>query len=252
VCAHELRRVGFEVDSASTAGDAIAVAPTSGWDAAVVDQSLPDMAGTDLVRALRARGLTVPFIIVSATLTTRTTVAAMRLGASEVFDKPVVLDDLRAALLRAIEQKVMARPGRPRANGSHSTVERWASSVVKACHADDDPRTLQDWARVAGMSYTSLRELCRILGIRAHDARDLARMLRAVRCARLERCLPEAFLDVGDTRTVHVLYARAGLTAMDRADSLSIEEFLARQRFVDIRHPAVQALRAKLSTADVA
>jgi hypothetical protein len=117
---------------------------------------------------------------------------------------------------------------------------------VCVCQADRDPKTLQEWAHLAGLSYTSLRELCRMLGIRAHDARDLARMLRVLMLARRQRCPATVFLDVRDQRTLRLLLARAGLESPEVAMNRSLDEFLKGQRFVDARHPALRALRAAL------
>src|SRR6266545_2113274 len=97
-----LRMAGLEVEIASTAAEAIARAPTSRWDAAVIDLRLPDMSGTDLVRTFQATGVVVPFIVMSGFMTTQATVEAMRLGASEVLDKPVDVNNLCAAVLHTI------------------------------------------------------------------------------------------------------------------------------------------------------
>jgi len=54
-------------------------------------------------------------------------------------------------------------------------------------------------ATCAGVSYSSLRECCGLVGIRPHDARDLTRMLRAVIQSRRQGCAPDVLLDVSDT-----------------------------------------------------
>lgn len=128
-----------------------------------------------------------------------------------------------------------------------TAAERWAQLIVCVCRADQDPKTLQTWAHLAGLSYTSLRELCRMLGIRAHDARDLARMLRALILARHRRCTPAVFLDVRDQRTLRVIFVRAGVESISDAFECSLDEVLRRQTFVDAGHPALLALRATLS-----
>ena len=86
-----------------------------------------------------------------------------------------------------------------------------------------------------------------MLAIRAHDARDLARMLRALMLARQRRCTPAMFLDVRDQRTLRLLFDRAGVHAFSDGAEWSLDEFLRRQTLVDAGHPALEALRASLS-----
>ena len=96
-----------------------------------------------------------------------------------------------------------ARPG--------CAAERWALHVLKGCRSSGDVKTLTQWALSAGVSYTSLRESCRLVGIRPHDARDFTRVLRAVINSQGQQCDPEVLLDVSDSRTLATLFERAGL-----------------------------------------
>lgn len=242
-----LRLAGFQPIAASTAAEAIDHVHHHLFDAAIVDLRLPDMTGTELLAALQDEGVSVPVVLASAFLTTRVTVEAMRLGAAEVLDKPVDLEELCTVVRRLIDGSTHERASMA-SDGLRSTAaERWAQLIVCVCRADRDPKTLQAWAHLAGLSYTSLRELCRMLGIRAHDARDLARMLRALILARHRRCTPAMFLDVRDQRTLRLLFVRAGLESAPDAFEWSLDEFLRRQTFVDAGHPALLALRASLS-----
>lgn len=241
-----LRLAGFRAIAAATAAEAIEHARQHPFDAAVIDLRLPDMSGTELLAIMQDEGVSVPVVLASAFLTTRVTVEAMRLGAVEVLDKPVDIEELCAVVRRMVDASQHER-SMP-ADAFHSTAaERWAQLIVCVCRADRDPRTLQAWAHLAGLSYTSLRELCRMLGIRAHDARDLARMLRALILARQRRCRPAMFLDVRDQRTLRLLFVRAGVHTFSDQSEWSLDEFLRRQTFVDAGHPALVALRASLS-----
>jgi DNA-binding response OmpR family regulator len=243
-----LRTAGFVTATAADASEALGLARLSSYGLAVFDLRLPDMSGTDLVRTLEAEGLRCPFILISGFLTTQDTVDAMRLGAKDVLDKPVDLDDLCAAVDRALESASSAWPAVvpamdvPVAEGA----ERWARLVLRGSQAARDLKTLEEWARFVGVSYTSLCELCRMLGIRAHDARDLARMLRAFILARRQHCAISVFLDIHDERTLRHLLDRAGLDSL-AASGRSLDDFLTTQRIVDAQHPAVHVLRALLS-----
>ena len=54
------------------------------FDLLLIDQRLPDMLGTDLIRTVRADVANVPFVLMSGWLETPVTVNAMKLGASTV------------------------------------------------------------------------------------------------------------------------------------------------------------------------
>jgi hypothetical protein len=119
-----------------------------------------------------------------------------------------------------------------------STAERWAHYVFRACAAAGDLKTLDAWAACVGVSYTSLRETCSLLGIRPHDARDLTRMLRAVMRSTLDDCPPSALLDVSDSRTLRMLLERSGVAGGAWPVAISVEQFLSRQGSSRLATPA--------------
>jgi hypothetical protein len=130
-----------------------------------------------------------------------------------------------------------------------STAERWAMYVFRACAAAGDLKTLEAWAECVGVSYSSLRESCSLLGIRPHDARDLTRMLRAVMRSTLDDCPPSALLDVSDSRTLRILLERSGVAGGACPVEISVEQFLSRQRFVPTGNAGVRVLRKLLANA---
>jgi CheY-like chemotaxis protein len=259
-----LRPAGCAVMTARFGADAVSLAKGQLFDLMLLDLRLPDMPGTQVVKILRAAAVQVPFVLISAYLTVEITVDAMKLGAIEVIEKPLIVDDLvtlvasvvhgnaRQAAGAADTQKpdlldsVVARTtqGRPR-----SAAERWAMLVFRACQADGDPKTLEHWANCAGVSYSSLRESCRILDIRPHAARDLVRVLRAVIKSHHHGCPPSVLLDVGDIRTLESLLTRAGIRDEAQTGPVSIERLLDSQRLVDHENEGVRILRRLLMTA---
>lgn len=264
-----LGRAGFHVWTAGSGAEGIAIARSRSFDLMLVDFRLPDMLGTDVVRLLRNEVTDMPFVLVSAFLTTPVTVEAMKLGALDVVEKPLMLDDLLAVVHSAVRDvrarrvstlrssiqpgakpisdtpaaQVAAALARPR-----SAAERWAVYVFKACKSEGDLKTLEDWATFVGVSYSSLCESCRLVGVRPHDARDLARVLRAAIKSRLHRCRPEVLLDVSDRRTLENLLERAGLNPASGADSVSVGQFLECQRFVASDNEGLSVLRKLLNS----
>jgi hypothetical protein len=109
-------------------------------------------------------------------------------------------------------------------------------------------RTLADWAKLAGVSYTSLREICYLLHIRPHDARDFARVLRAVLRSSSDGWDPARFLDIADRRTMSALLEKSGLRNPEASRSL-LDQFLENQSFIDPANAGVLRLMALLKGA---
>jgi FixJ family two-component response regulator len=236
---YALRKFGFNALTAATGGEALKIARAARTGTAVFDHRLPDMSGTDLARAFRAEGLTWPFIVVSGFLNTQSTVEAMQLGASEVLDKPITPNDLCDLLARL---SIRTRSPLPTGMRWRTAAERLAHLVWRGSLADGGPKTVLEWAEIVSINDSSLRGLCRMQGIRAQDARDLARLLGATRYARAHRCPVAAFLRVDDERTLRHLLARGGLDALSSQGG-PLDEFLRRQHFVDACHPVIDALQ---------
>jgi hypothetical protein len=119
---------------------------------------------------------------------------------------------------------------------------RWARFVLTGALASEDVGTIAHWAEEAGASCTTVREACRIVGVRPRDARDLTRALYAARRAAEHRCDPLALLSISDSRTVRVFLRRAGpqFAAIDTTEALL--SLLSTQQFVPSSHVGVRAL----------
>jgi hypothetical protein len=106
-----------------------------------------------------------------------------------------------------------------------------------------DFKTLEEWAHHIAVSYSTLCETCRLLGIRPLDARDFARVLNALRAAIVHRCAPEVLLNVSDRRVLRTLSIKAGVDLEIRAATTSLHEFLANQRFIPAGSEALRLIR---------
>jgi DNA-binding response OmpR family regulator len=251
-----LAKASFETRVAGSGAEGAAIARSTPFDLLVVDLVLPDMLGTQVVRELRNDQITTPFVLVSAFLTTPVTVEAMKLGAANVVEKPISVGKLLSivhsaldatqevsrpayALLTARESCRALRPFKPR-----SAAERWAHHVARACESDADLTTLESWAKFIGVSCSSLCESCRMLDIHPRDARDFARLLRALMQAATHRCSPHILLDVSDRRTLRNLTERAGLA---QGSTVSVDQFFDTQQLIPTDHEGLRILRSLLS-----
>jgi two-component system, OmpR family, KDP operon response regulator KdpE len=98
-----LRGAGYEVDTATTAEQALTAAAVRPPEAVIVDLVLPDGRGTDVVRELRA-WTTVPVIVLSVVGDEHEKVAALDAGADDYVTKPFGVDELLARLRAALRR----------------------------------------------------------------------------------------------------------------------------------------------------
>ena len=101
-----LRSEGYEVDIAADGCSAIRCAQTAVHDIIVLDLTLPDCDGLDLLPVLRLRGQ-VPIIILTARTQQPDKLSGLRLGADDYITKPFDMEELLARI-RAVLRR--ARP----------------------------------------------------------------------------------------------------------------------------------------------
>jgi two-component system response regulator (stage 0 sporulation protein F) len=106
--ASALRRGGYAVVEAGNGMEAIDhIAPTAwarrdGFTAIVSDVCMPDLTGLDLLAALRCTSFETPVILMTAFGDEEVRAEARSLGATAVLDKPFNLDELHAAVQKAM------------------------------------------------------------------------------------------------------------------------------------------------------
>jgi len=96
---------GFEVQEADSLAGAIAACATSVPDAAVLDFSLPDGDGLELLSRLKALDASLPVVLLTGHGTIDLAVKAMQEGAEQFFTKPVELKTLLVVLERVLENR---------------------------------------------------------------------------------------------------------------------------------------------------
>jgi two-component system response regulator MprA len=94
---------GHEVEAVPDGGAALAAAERHAPDAVLLDVSMPGLDGLAVCRRLRARGLAVPILLLTARDALAERVAGLDAGADDYLVKPFEIDELTArirALLR--------------------------------------------------------------------------------------------------------------------------------------------------------
>jgi two-component system response regulator MprA len=112
VFARGLREQGFDVITASDGTSALRTAAVHRFDAVLMDIGLPDSDGRDVCRAMRAAGLDIPVLFLTARGQLADRLSGFASGGDDYLAKPVAFPEL-VARLRAMLRRASA----PRAAG---------------------------------------------------------------------------------------------------------------------------------------
>lgn len=96
-----LKQAGYQPLLAADGREALGLLKQGGIDLVVSDLHMPGMGGLKLLETMRADGMEIPVIIVTAQGEIATAVAAMKLGASDYILRPFDLETLEIAIDRA-------------------------------------------------------------------------------------------------------------------------------------------------------
>jgi len=109
VLAGELKRMGFEVNSASSGAEAIRYVGEREPDIVLLDLRLPDMGGLDVLRTIREKRPATDVIMLTGHGTIDTAIESIRMGAFDYVSKPCPLEELDVRMRRAIERQSLRR-----------------------------------------------------------------------------------------------------------------------------------------------
>jgi two-component system OmpR family response regulator len=98
-----LKKAGYGVRNAYTGEEGIAEFRANGADVILLDMTLPEMHGAEVLREIRALSATVPVIIITGEASSDLQTQCERLGVQEYLSKPPDYDALLGAIERAIE-----------------------------------------------------------------------------------------------------------------------------------------------------
>src|SRR6188768_2372228 len=107
-----LRRHGYEVETAPTGEEALALVDSFGPDVVLTDVRMPKMGGLDLLSTLKAKGNDATVIVMSAYGNMDLALEAMKAGAYDYVQKPFKQDEVVLALRKAEEREALRRENR--------------------------------------------------------------------------------------------------------------------------------------------
>jgi two-component system response regulator AtoC len=93
---------GYEVSEAADGKTALASAKDNPPDLMVLDNKMPSPSGMEVLKRIRAEGLTFPIIMLTAHGNVETAVEAMKNGATEYLTKPFDLEELKLSIGKAL------------------------------------------------------------------------------------------------------------------------------------------------------
>lgn len=128
-----LERAGFACDLAPTLSDATDFLAVQDYDTIVLDLSLPDGDGRDLLRLLRQRGDRTPILILTAEFEVTARVEALDAGADDYLVKPFDLRELEARL------RVLIRREKGQANSLMQVADLSYDPAARAVHVGGTP-----------------------------------------------------------------------------------------------------------------
>jgi len=105
-----LRYHGFEVVAVASGREALDAAGTDRPDLIVLDVMLPDLDGFEVCRRLRADGVRIPVLFLTARDATEDKVRGLTLGGDDYLVKPFSLEELVARVQAVLRRSGLARP----------------------------------------------------------------------------------------------------------------------------------------------
>src|SRR6187455_836824 len=105
-----LERDGYEVVQAADGREALTRFDEQIFDLVVLDVMLPRMDGLEVCRRLRAKGETVPIIMLTAKSEEIDKVLGLELGADDYITKPFSMREFRSRVKAALRRAGMAHP----------------------------------------------------------------------------------------------------------------------------------------------
>jgi len=101
--------VGFDLDQASTAEEALVKLECGPSDLVLLDLKLPGMSGLDLLHEIEMRRMDLLVVMITAFASIETAVTATKRGAFDFLPKPFTPKDLRETVRKATEHLTLSR-----------------------------------------------------------------------------------------------------------------------------------------------
>ncbi|MGZ8320974.1 MAG: sigma-54-dependent transcriptional regulator, partial [Telluria sp.] len=185
-----LLKMGLDVDSAETLGQARAFLAKAAYALVLTDMRLPDGLGLELVREVTAAYKSTPIAVVTAYGSAENAVVALKAGAFDYVTKPVALDQLRIMVQSALRLSAPAPEQSSVAAGSAASRLIGDSPAMQALRAQSG-RLARSMAPISITGESGSGKELAAREIHAQSSRA-ARPFIAVNCGAIPEALMEA------------------------------------------------------------
>ena len=138
--ARTLRFEGYQVDTACDGKQAVDAVHADELDAMILDVSMPTLDGLQACRQLRAEGVVLPVLMLTARDSVGDRVAGLDAGADDYLVKPFALQELLARLRALLRRSLLATAAEP-SPGPAEELDGWLTFADVRL----DPRTREVW-----------------------------------------------------------------------------------------------------------
>ncbi len=272
--ARTLGRLGYTVDTASSARQAIDRFRADASDVVLSDLAMPDMDGLSFLRELRRFDLDVPVVIVTGAPSMETAIKAVEYGAFRYITKPASSETLAETLGRAVRFHELARMRRlamdlveqsGHALGDRASLEARFESAVSTAWIAFQPIISWKERKVSGYEALLRTKEPTLLrpdhfidaAARLGRLHDLGRMARARTAAAAQSAPPDVRLfvnvhasDLGDD---DLILPSAPLSQLANKVTLELTERTSLDGAADLRErlEALRALGFRLAVDDL-
>jgi len=104
-----LEKAGYRVEYAVNGSEALEKSTTENFSLTILDITMPELSGLEVLHEIRLRGMDLPILIITAQNTVKNAIDAMKKGAYDYIAKPFDLDEVRLTVERAIESHENAK-----------------------------------------------------------------------------------------------------------------------------------------------
>lgn len=107
VMSERLKARNMQVSTASSAKEGLEKATSGTYDAVILDLMMPEMDGIETLKILKEKKPELEVILLTGHATIKQGIEAMKLGASDLFEKPADINALTEKIHAAQEKKML-------------------------------------------------------------------------------------------------------------------------------------------------
>lgn len=130
---------GYEVNTAESGQEGIALLKTQGYDLVLLDIRMPNMSGTEVLRIIKDIDEAVPVVIITAFPTVKNAVDCIKLGAVDYLRKPFTAEKIKQVIKQILDRKEIT----PQNTNNHEACIEYAKKCINERKFDESMEYLK-------------------------------------------------------------------------------------------------------------